>query len=76
MARTAAAGVRALSTHDDTTGAHPRFAESLRELGLEVPVRRFPDATRTAAEAAEAIGCDVSHALLGARRWRSPRTDR
>ncbi|MGW7464601.1 YbaK/EbsC family protein [Streptomyces xantholiticus] len=48
-----------MSTHD-TAGAHPRFAEALRELGLDVPVRRFPDATRTAAQAAEAIGCDVS----------------
>ncbi|MFC5805432.1 YbaK/EbsC family protein [Streptomyces formicae] len=42
------------------THAHPRFAEALRELGLHVEVRRFPDATRTAAEAAAAIGCDVS----------------
>ncbi|MFF8958903.1 YbaK/EbsC family protein [Streptomyces sp. NPDC014894] len=42
------------------TEAHPRFAEALRELGLDVPVRKFPDATRTAAEAAAAIGCDVS----------------
>ncbi|GGW41857.1 YbaK/EbsC family protein [Streptomyces xantholiticus] len=48
-----------MSTHD-TAGTHPRFAEALRELGLDVPVRRFPDATRTAAQAAEAIGCDVS----------------
>ncbi|GAA2221172.1 YbaK/EbsC family protein [Streptomyces amakusaensis] len=45
---------------DQVTEAHPRFAEALRELGLDVPVRRFPDATRTAAEAAAAIGCDVS----------------
>ncbi|MFF3244332.1 YbaK/EbsC family protein [Streptomyces sp. NPDC002870] len=47
-----------MSTQD--TDAHPRFAQALREFGLEVPVRRFPDATRTAAEAAVAIGCDVS----------------
>ncbi|MGY3680464.1 YbaK/EbsC family protein [Streptomyces sp. TE33382] len=40
--------------------AHPRFAEALRELGLQVEVRRFPDATRTAAEAAAAIGCELS----------------
>ncbi|MFK4066081.1 YbaK/EbsC family protein [Streptomyces sp. NPDC029674] len=43
--------------------AHPRFAEALRELGLGelLPrVRRFPDQTRTAAEAAAAIGCDLS----------------
>ncbi|MFE5164892.1 YbaK/EbsC family protein [Streptomyces sp. NPDC056697] len=43
----------------DTT-AHPRFADALRELGLDVEVRGFPDATRTAAEAAAAIGCELS----------------
>ena len=43
-----------------TSPAHPLFAEALRELGLEVEVRRFPDETRTAAQAAEAIGCEVS----------------
>ncbi|WP_432096602.1 YbaK/EbsC family protein [Streptomyces sp. bgisy100] len=42
-----------------TAHAHPRFAEALRELGLDVEVRRFPDATRTAAEAAAAIGCSL-----------------
>ncbi|WP_329020190.1 YbaK/EbsC family protein [Streptomyces sp. NBC_00690] len=42
------------------TQAHPRFAEALHTLGLDVEVRRFPDATRTAAQAATAIGCDVS----------------
>ncbi|WP_328910639.1 YbaK/EbsC family protein [Streptomyces sp. NBC_00234] len=40
--------------------AHPRFAEALRELGLDVEIRRFPEATRTAAEAAAAIGCGLS----------------
>ncbi|MYV57063.1 YbaK/EbsC family protein [Streptomyces sp. SID3212] len=42
------------------TAAHPRFAEALRELGLghlAGEIRRFPDATRTAAEAAAAVGC-------------------
>ncbi|GAA2961712.1 YbaK/EbsC family protein [Streptomyces flavovirens] len=43
-----------------SSDAHPRFAEALRELGLDVGVRRFPDATRTAAEAAAAIGCELS----------------
>ncbi|MFE2427574.1 YbaK/EbsC family protein [Streptomyces sp. NPDC059373] len=38
---------------------HPQFAEALRTLGLDVPVRAFPDATRTAAQAAEAIGCGL-----------------
>ncbi|MCX5399048.1 YbaK/EbsC family protein [Streptomyces sp. NBC_00102] len=40
--------------------AHPRFASALAELGLRVEVRRFPDATRTAAEAAAAIGCELA----------------
>ncbi|MER5940357.1 YbaK/EbsC family protein [Streptomyces sp. NPDC001928] len=45
------------------SGAHPRFADALRELGLDHlhgQIRRFPDATRTAAEAAAAIGCELS----------------
>jgi len=45
------------------SAAHPRFAEALRELGLDElngQIRRFPDATRTAAEAAAAIGCELS----------------
>jgi prolyl-tRNA editing enzyme YbaK/EbsC (Cys-tRNA(Pro) deacylase) len=44
-------------------GAHPRFAEALREAGLEdvlARVRGFPEATRTAVEAAAAIGCELS----------------
>ncbi|MER5429211.1 YbaK/EbsC family protein [Streptomyces sp. NPDC002588] len=46
-----------------TTGAYPRFAEALREQGLDELVsriRRFPEATRTAAEAAAAIGCELN----------------
>ncbi|MEU9267349.1 YbaK/EbsC family protein [Streptomyces sp. NPDC048251] len=46
-----------------TTAAHPRFAEALHDLGLDqlhTRVRRFPEATRTAAEAAAAIGCELS----------------
>ncbi|MEU6366170.1 YbaK/EbsC family protein [Streptomyces sp. NPDC046931] len=45
------------------SGAHPRFADALEELGLgelHARIRRFPDATRTAAEAAAAIGCELS----------------
>ncbi|MDX2846561.1 YbaK/EbsC family protein, partial [Streptomyces ipomoeae] len=43
--------------------AHPRFTAALTALGLtdlHTRIRRFPDATRTAAEAATAIGCDLS----------------
>lgn len=51
------------ATDADGSGAHPRFAEALRALGLDdvlARTRRFPDATRTAAEAAAAIGCELS----------------
>ncbi|MDQ0749066.1 prolyl-tRNA editing enzyme YbaK/EbsC (Cys-tRNA(Pro) deacylase) [Streptomyces africanus] len=51
------------ATDAENSGAHPRFAEALRELGigdLVHQVRRFPEATRTAAEAAAALGCELS----------------
>ncbi|MET7380303.1 YbaK/EbsC family protein [Streptomyces sp. NPDC005526] len=51
-----------MSTSSES-GAHPRFAEALRERGLADlidEVRRFPDGARTAAEAAAAIGCELS----------------
>src|SRR6476659_2309338 len=44
-----------------TPAAHPRFADDLRALGLAgLPTRSCPEATRTAAEAAAAIGCELS----------------
>ncbi len=43
-----------------TTTTHPLFAEALAALGLEPDVRSFPDGTRTAADAAAAIGCELS----------------
>jgi prolyl-tRNA editing enzyme YbaK/EbsC (Cys-tRNA(Pro) deacylase) len=51
------------ATDADESGAHPRFAEALRALGLAdllAHTRRFPEATRTAPEAAAAIGCELS----------------
>ncbi|WP_031103543.1 YbaK/EbsC family protein [Streptomyces sp. NRRL S-146] len=51
------------ATDAGSSGTHPRFAEALRELGLGhlvEQVRRFPDATRTATEAAAAVGCELS----------------
>ncbi|UFQ16152.1 MULTISPECIES: YbaK/EbsC family protein [Streptomyces] len=51
------------ATAPRASDAHPRFAEALRELGLGdlLPrVRRFPEQTRTAQEAAAAIGCELS----------------
>ncbi|MFJ9537176.1 YbaK/EbsC family protein [Streptomyces sp. NPDC101225] len=47
----------------DSSGAHPRFTAALHELGLDElhsRIRRFPDATRTAVEAAAAVGCELS----------------
>ncbi|WP_189176921.1 YbaK/EbsC family protein [Streptomyces lasiicapitis] len=55
-----------MSTTDNAegaSGANPRFVEAVRELGLDAlpaEIRRFPDQTRTAAEAAAAIGCELS----------------
>ncbi|MFD7260504.1 YbaK/EbsC family protein [Streptomyces sp. NPDC059874] len=43
-----------------TTTTHPLFAEALAELGLDLTVRTFPEGTRTAADAAAAIGCELS----------------
>ncbi|MEV0528341.1 YbaK/EbsC family protein [Streptomyces sp. NPDC050439] len=43
--------------------ANPRFAEALHQLGLGeliAEVRSFPEGTRTAQEAAAAIGCELS----------------
>ncbi len=39
--------------------APSRFEQWLRSAGLELEVRRFPEGTRTAEDAARAIGCEV-----------------
>ena len=42
---------------------HPnvsRVVDAARESGLEIEVERFPEGTRTAADAARAVGCDVA----------------
>jgi Cys-tRNA(Pro) deacylase len=41
-------------------GAADRFREAADRAGVEVDVRRFPEGTRTAEDAARAIGCDVA----------------
>jgi prolyl-tRNA editing enzyme YbaK/EbsC (Cys-tRNA(Pro) deacylase) len=38
-----------------------RVQEALRARGLDTPVREMPDSTRTALEAATALGCGVEH---------------
>jgi prolyl-tRNA editing enzyme YbaK/EbsC (Cys-tRNA(Pro) deacylase) len=42
------------------SGAVERFLEAARAAGLDPDVRRFPAGTKTAAEAAVAVGCDVA----------------
>jgi prolyl-tRNA editing enzyme YbaK/EbsC (Cys-tRNA(Pro) deacylase) len=42
------------------SGAVERFVEAARGAGLEPEVRRFPEGTKTARDAAAAIGCDVA----------------
>jgi prolyl-tRNA editing enzyme YbaK/EbsC (Cys-tRNA(Pro) deacylase) len=39
--------------------ANERFLRAAAELGLSVEVREFPEGTRTAVDAARAVGCDV-----------------
>jgi prolyl-tRNA editing enzyme YbaK/EbsC (Cys-tRNA(Pro) deacylase) len=41
------------------SAAVERFLEAARVLGHEVEIRRFPQGTRTAVDAARAIGCEV-----------------
>ena len=36
-----------------------RFAEAAAAMGLDIDVRRFPQGTRTAVEAAAAVGCEL-----------------
>ena len=41
-------------------GAEERVAAAAASAGLEITVRRFPEGTRTAEDAAAAVGCDVA----------------
>ena len=41
-------------------GAIERFTEAAQRLGVDPQIRRFPEGTKTAADAAQAIGCDVA----------------
>jgi prolyl-tRNA editing enzyme YbaK/EbsC (Cys-tRNA(Pro) deacylase) len=40
-------------------GALERFEQAVRSAGLSVEIRRFPAGTRTAADAARAVGCEI-----------------
>jgi len=41
-------------------GAIERFTDSARGVGVEPKIQRFVEGTKTAADAARAIGCDVA----------------
>lgn len=41
-------------------GALERFTGSARDVGIDLRVHRFPEGTKTASDAARAIGCDVA----------------
>jgi Cys-tRNA(Pro) deacylase len=41
-------------------GSEEKFVAAAAERGLAVEVRQFPQGTRTAADAAAAVGCDVA----------------
>jgi len=48
---------------DDAGQAHPNVARvvaAAAKAGLTIQVERFPEGTRTAADAARAVGCDVA----------------
>ena len=45
---------------DALAGSEARVAEELNRLGIASEVRVMPTSTRSAAEAAAAVGCDVS----------------
>jgi prolyl-tRNA editing enzyme YbaK/EbsC (Cys-tRNA(Pro) deacylase) len=41
-------------------GAIERFTDAARAIGIEPGIRRFPEGTKTAVDAARAVGCDVA----------------
>ncbi len=45
---------------DELSATATRVAEELRQRGISTTVLEMPDSTRSAAEAAAAIGCDIS----------------
>jgi prolyl-tRNA editing enzyme YbaK/EbsC (Cys-tRNA(Pro) deacylase) len=53
----------------EATRMHPRAAEfaerAAAEHGFDVDVHEFPEGTKTAADAAEAVGCDVAAIASG-----------
>jgi len=59
----------------DLPSASQRVVDAARELGITIQVSQFPDGTKTAAEAAAAVGCPVAAIVkslvfvVDAERW-------
>lgn len=68
------AGSDKLASEEPVSGAE-RFATALAALQMDNPVVRFDETTRTAAEAAAAIGCTVSQ-IAKSLVFKTGRTDR
>jgi prolyl-tRNA editing enzyme YbaK/EbsC (Cys-tRNA(Pro) deacylase) len=50
---------RRRAEHPREAGVSARFADLAAQLGVELEITHYPEGTRTAADAAHAIGCDV-----------------
>lgn len=48
------------TTMEEPAGSAARVAEELRRLGIAGDIKEMPESTRSASDAAAAIGCDVS----------------
>ena len=48
------------TTMEELAGSAARVADELRRLGIVGAIKEMPESTRSASEAAAAIGCDVS----------------
>lgn len=48
------------TTVEELAGSAGRVAEELRRLGIAPDIKEMPESTRSASEAAAAIGCDAS----------------
>lgn len=46
---------------DQTSPSVQRVRQALREAGITTQVKELPDSTRTAVDAAKAVGCEVRH---------------
>ncbi len=48
---------------DKLTSSAQKVQQALKEMGVDLKVVELPDSTRTAVEAAQAVGCEVAHII-------------